>query len=268
MSFSLRASLFFSFFLIGQLPAFSQILNVEKTRVERDSSNYFTGKLGVNLNLFNRPVGTEGKTDHFVGLTGNGNIGYVSENTTYLLLGSYNYVRLRGETQIETGYLHGRVTFNRKQQLSYETYGQLQYDYNRGLELRSLVGVGIRFRLVQSEDVRLNLGTGIMYEHERWHNFQEDRYIKKHIPKMSNYVSIRLPLNPYLELSSIHYYQFGYDQPDEMWRHRFSGDFSLTMKINNRFQLITSFNHTYENRPIVPIPSYLYNLTNGIQVSF
>jgi len=268
MSFAFRFLFLPLLFQLSAVSAFAQILNVEKARVERDSSNYFTGKLGINLNLFNQPVGTEGKTDNFIGLTGNGNIGYVSERNTYLLLGSYNYVRLRDETQVETGTVHGRVTFRRKERLAYETYGQLQYDYNRGLELRSLVGAGIRYNLVRTEDVRLHLGTGLMYEYERWRNLQENVYLNKHIPKLSNYVSIRLPLNPYLEFSTIHYYQFGYDQPGEVWRHRFSGDLSLTMKINTRFQLVTSFTHTFENSPVVPIPKYLYNLTNGLQVSF
>lgn len=256
----------FLFFLLPS--AEGQILNVEKARVERDSANYFTGKLGVNLNLFNRPVGGEGETDHFLGITLNGNLGYVSEENTYLLLGSYNYVRLRGQTQVETGFVHGRVTFGRKGRLAYETYGQLQYDYNRGLEQRALVGAGIRYRLVQQENFRMNLGTGLMQEYERWRNIRENRYLEKNMPKLSSYVSVRLPLNPYLELSSIHYYQVGYDRPAQMARHRFSGDFSVIMKINARFQLITNFTHTYENRPVVRIPKYLYNLTNGLQVSF
>jgi hypothetical protein len=268
MFFPVRFSCFCLFLLFFSSSACAQILNVEKTRVERDSSHYFTGKLGLNLNLFNRPVGKEGLTDHFIGLTGNGNIGYVSEQNTYLLLGSYNYVRLRGETQVETGYVHGRVTFHRQARLSYEAYAQTQYDYNRGLELRALVGAGIRYAVVRKENLRFYLGTSVMGEHERWHNLQENFYIRKDIPKLSTYASVRLPLNPYLELSSIHYYQVGYDQPASMWRHRFSGDFSVVMKINKWFQLTTNFSHTYENRPIVPIPSYLYSLTNGIQVSF
>jgi hypothetical protein len=267
MNLSLRFSLLVLFFSLS-IVASGQILNVEKARVERDSSHYFTGKLGVNLNLFNRATGREGKTDHFIGLTGNGNVGYVSEHNTYLLLGSYNYVRLRSATQVETGYVHGRVTFRRQQRLSYESFGQLQYDYNRGLELRALVGAGIRFAVVRKENLRFNLGTGVMYEHERWHNLAEDRYIKKGMPKLSNYASVRLPLNPYLELSTIHYYQVGYDQPHDQFRHRFSGDVSLVVKVNTWLQLTTNFSHTYENQPIVPIPNYLYSLTNGLQVSF
>jgi len=248
--------------------ASAQILNVEKTRVERDSSHYFTGKAGLQLNLFNRPVGQEGLTDHFIGVTGSGHLGYVSENNTYLLLGSYNYVRLRGETQVETGYVHGRVTFNRKARLAYEAYGQTQYDYNRGLELRALGGAGLRYAVIRKENLRFYVGSGLMYEHERWRQRPEGTYLLKHIPKASNYASVRLPLNPYLELSSIHYYQVGFDKPAGMWRHRFSGDFSVVMKINKWFQLTTNFSHTYENRPVVPIPSYLYSLSNGIQVSF
>ncbi|WP_207433576.1 DUF481 domain-containing protein [Sabulibacter ruber] len=263
-----RLSFLFATAFLLSFSVSGQILNVEKSRVDRDSSHYFTGKAGVNLNLFNRAVGVEGRTDHYIGLTGTGNIGYVSEHNTYLLLASYNYVRLKGETQVETGYVHGRVTFRRQERLSYEAFTQAQYDYNRGLEFRALAGAGIRFTVVQKGDLRFNLGTGVMYEHERWRNMEEDRYIRKDIPKLSNYASIRLPLNPYLELSTIHYYQVGYDQPAGMARHRFSGDISIVTKINNRFQLVTNFTHTYENRPIVPIPNYLYSLTTGVQVSF
>ncbi|GGK88389.1 DUF481 domain-containing protein [Rufibacter glacialis] len=268
MFFSLRtACLLFALFVCS-VSASAQILNVEKARVDKDSSHYFTGKVGLNLNLFNRATSQEGKTDHFLGLNGNGNIGYVSERNTYLLLASYNYVRLKGETQIETGSVHARVTFNRQDRLSYEAFSQAQYDYNRGLELRLLAGAGIRYAVVRKENIRFHVGTGLMYEHERWRHLEENRYIKKDIPKLSTYASVRLPLTPYLELSTIHYYQVGYDQPARMDRHRFSGDISIITKINSRFHLTTNFSHTYEGRPIVPIPNYLYSLTNGVQYSF
>lgn len=270
MSFLPRVYVTLAFSVLAVFSAAAQILNVEKSRVEKDSSNYFTGKVGLDFSLFNRANTDEGpgQTDHYLGITGNGNIGYVSDENTYLLLASYNYVRLHGQPEVETGYIHGRVTLRRKKLVSYELYSQVQYDHNRGLEPRALVGAGVRFSVVRTNSLALHLGTGVMYEHERWLNAETNTYITKNLPKLSNYVSIRLPINPYLELNTIHYYQVGYDNGEDVVRHRISGDIAFTIKMTNRLQLSTSFSHTYENRPIVPIPKYLYSLTNGIQVTF
>src|SRR5688572_25900915 len=69
----------------------AQILNIERVRLERDSSNYITGKAGFNFSMFNRNTGKD-NPNNFLQLTFNSDVAYISEKHSYLLLNYYNYL--------------------------------------------------------------------------------------------------------------------------------------------------------------------------------
>ncbi|ARS34881.1 hypothetical protein CA264_05180 [Pontibacter actiniarum] len=252
----------------------AQILNVERARVERDSANYFTGKAGVNFSMFNRNAGKD-NPNNYLQLTFNGDIAYISGRHSYLLLNYYNYLLVNYDskelrnTVASTGYSHFRVNFLRERRLSYELFTQLQADKARGLELRTLAGGGIRYRLLKDEESGIYLGTGLMHEHEEWENpEQEERLMVSDLLKSTNYVSAKAKINENVSTEGIVYYQFGYDDNISKFRNRVSGDVTLLVKLSNRFTFKTNFSCTYEDEPIVPITNFVYAITNGIQVQF
>ncbi|WP_347159320.1 DUF481 domain-containing protein [Pontibacter chitinilyticus] len=263
------------YFTLVSFPAQAQILNIERARVNQDSTNYLTGKFGVNFSIYNQNAG-KNNPNNYLQLTFDGNLAYVSAHNSYLLINNYNYLLVnftskeQRNTVASTGYSHFRVNFLRKRKLSYEVFAQLQADKARGLNLRTLEGGGLRIALLREKDVSLYAGTGLMHEHEEWQNPEpEGENIQiSDLLKSTNYVSAKAKFSEAVGAEGIVYYQFGYDKSIERLRNRVSGNASLGVKLNSRFKFRTNFTCTYEDRPIVPVTNFVYALTNGIEVQF
>ena len=248
--------------------AAAQILNVEKSRIKEDSSNYFLGNIGFSLSLYNRDAG-EDDPNSFIGLSGNGDFAYVAKKHSYLLINYINYTAIQDDPLVQTGYTHFRTNFYRKATFSNEVFTQYQYDLARGLDSRWLAGTGFRIKLVKSKNTDLIFGPGVMYEYEKWQSpIEGDPYRVAKLYKSTNYLSIRRKINDHIEFNAISYYQTGYDNSIDNFRHRVSGDVNLTISVTDKLSLLTTFNCTFENRPIVPVTKFIYSITNGLAYSF
>ncbi|WP_175490935.1 DUF481 domain-containing protein [Pontibacter chinhatensis] len=224
--------------------------------------------------MFNRNAGKD-NPNNYLQLTFNGDVAYIAEKHSYLLLNYYNYLLVNYDskelrnTVASTGYSHFRVNFMRKKRLSYEAFTQVQADKARGLELRTLAGGGVRYRLLSGDDGSVYFGTGLMHEHEEWENpDMEQQLIVSDLFKSTNYLSGKLKLNEQVSTEGIAYYQVGHDKTIDRFRNRISGDISLQVKLTNVFSFKTNFNCVYEDKPIVPVTRFVYSISNGIQVQF
>lgn len=265
---SCQKVLFLLFIICYANPGFTQILNIEKSRLKEDSANYFMGNIGLSFSLFNRDAG-EDKPNNFIGLSANGDLAYFSDLHSYQTINYLNYTAAQGKAVIRTGYSHFRINLMRKQKLSYELFTQYQYDLGRGLDNRWLGGGGLRYTIIQNDEANLTAGMGIMYEVEEWeHPNEEIGIITARLLKSTNYLSTRIEFNESVDFNTIVYYQTGYDNDISAFRHRISADANINVKLTNKLSLKTTFNCTYENRPIVPITKFIYAITNGIQVNF
>lgn len=258
--------------LLTTLPAWSQILNVEKNRNTRDTSYYWVGDLNFNLLIHNRSASADNPV-RFTGLGTGADVAYISGFHRYMLINQLNYTAITGNSFISTGYSHFRANFLWRQTLSYELFGQAQYDIGRGLESRYLSGGGLRYTFVNEEKVRLAVGVGAMYERERWRvpvseeSAVAEPYLITYFLKGTNYLSGRWQVNEYVDFNSIVYYQTGYDRKIKGLRNRFSIDANLNARLGRRLTFFTNFTAAYDSRPVVPIVNFIYSLNNGIKMS-
>ena len=255
-------------FLLTTRPLCAQILNIEKARVDRDTSDIWIGSLGFNLNIFNRNAG-EDDPRHFINLGIQSNVGYLSGQHGYLLMGRLDYVEVTDDPLIRTGYAHGRITLKRSKTWSYELFGQFQYDISRGMRSRWLTGGGLRWRIRSTDATQIFAGSGIMYEVEKWQDpTQEGSFLQPELLKTTNYLSIHSDLNSHVRLDAISYYQGGYDGSVSSMRHRLNLTTSINVRLTNKLNLKTSFDCQFENRPIIPITKFIYAISNGLTYSF
>ncbi|WP_299986287.1 DUF481 domain-containing protein [uncultured Pontibacter sp.] len=252
----------------------AQILNIERSRVERDTADFLTGKAGLNFSMFNRNAGRN-NPNNFLQLTFNGDLAYISKNHTYLLLNYYNYLlvnydsREMRNTVASNGYSHFRVNLFSRRKMSYELFTQYQTDLARGLERRILTGGGLRWLLYRTDNTSWFAGTGLMHEHESWKDPEQEGVTRvADLLKSTNYISLRSKLSEHVETNNIAYFQTGYDDDISRFRNRISGDLGLTVRLVGRVSMRTNFNFTYEDRPIVPVTKFIYAITNGLQVDF
>jgi hypothetical protein len=250
--------------------AHAQILKVNKNNLNKDSSGYWLGAISFHFNLNNRSVSSDNE-NAYIGLTGTTDVVYVGDNHAYISINNINYFTSSADDGafISTGYSHFRINWERQKRLSYESYGQIQYDKGRNMTLRFLVGSGIRYRFSDSDKTLLVIGTGIMHEDERWKVLNaEDQFIDKNIWKNSSYINGAFQLTKALKLDAILFYQGGYDGESEVFRNRINTDIQLSISISNRLSFVADFSGQYEDKPIIDINKFIYQVRNGITWTF
>lgn len=246
---------------------YGQILNVENGNANADSARFFAGNLNIKFNINNQ----SSKQDEeivFKGLDSKADIIYVGEKNAYIFINQLKYFSSTGGPFISTGYSHFRINWLRKNQISYESYTQAQYDDGRQMPLRWLGGSGLRIKLIDNDKGHIYLGVGIMYEMERWKNPAiENAIITKEMVKTSDYLKAYINFDR-VSFNSITYYQGGQDIQDNQWRSRLINNTHFNAKITGILSFITSFSLQYDFAPIIPIQKYTYSLTNGLQINF
>lgn len=266
----------FFLLLVLHQHARAQIVNIEEERVNRDSSNYFTGKVGIDFALYNQNAG-ESNPNNFLQLTFNGDAAYFSQQHSFMLLNYVNYLLVNytsstlRNTVASDGYSHFRTNLFRQRKLSYELFAQVQANKARGLELRTLSGGYVRLEILRkNKNVDVFFGTGLMHEHEEWEmpgDENEENRVSD-LLKSTNYVSAKAKINENIETNAIVYYQTGYAEVIEKFRNRVSGEVSFNIKLYKTLTLKTGFNCTFEDEPIVPVTKFVYSITNGIAIQF
>ena len=245
----------------------AQILKISKNDLAADTAHVWRGNINLNLNINNRNATPE-KNLTYTGIEYSNNVTYLAERHAYMLINALNYFRITGGPLISTGFIHVRTNLNRRNQLSYELFTQVQYDDGRQMPFRFLYGGGLRFEILKKRKGNLYAGVGIMHEHERWKPFTGEALIEKSIWKNTNYLSGTVEVSEAFSINMISYYQGGYDFGSEVFRHRISGDISLNAKITGRLALTTNFTLLFESNPIIDINPVVFSLTNGFQFNF
>ncbi|MEM7550284.1 MAG: DUF481 domain-containing protein [Bacteroidota bacterium] len=246
----------------------AQILKIRKGDITADSSGYFIGSIGFNFSLNNRSSTPE-ETTEFRSIEASSDLIYVSEKHAYYVLSSFENFTATGAASINTGYGHLRANFFRKKRLSLESFTQLQYDRSRNMQLRFLIGSGVKYRLYEKKQSKFYIGSGLMYEREEWQPFEEGSGLRiRDLPKFNNYIRTHYDFNDHTSIDLLTYHQFGYDYISDVWRNRISVDISLEFKLTNRLSFVASGNMQYEDRPLININNFIYSVRNGILISF
>ena len=152
---------------------------------------------------------------------------------------------------------------------SFELFTQIQYDRNRFLDYRFLIGGGLRRRVFSTYKTGLFAGVELMYEHEKWDNPEiEDLFITKNLPKVGAYLNLRIKTSETSKFRSLVIYQTGYDPDPGLIRNRMNLDLQFEIEIFKKLYFTISFKGAYEDEPIYPINKFIYTLENGLVWKF
>ncbi len=254
---------FFAFPFITQ----SQILNIERVRLERDTAKVFMLKTNAGLSIFNRSAAADVPVN-MLGTNFDVNAIYYPGNHAYMFISKFDYLMVNEEDVLNFGYVHGRINFMRERKINFETYLQYSYDNFRGLDPRWIAGGGIRHNIIKSEKVTFLIGVGGLYEYEKWQHPFSEEFVEVSLVKSSNYLSFQLTLNEFVDLNTVSYYQVGYDSGISGFRNRISNSTILNTKLTDRFSLTNSFELSYEDKPVVPITKLIYSFKTGLAIDF
>jgi len=244
-----------------------QILNIERLRLEKDTTKSFLAKGILSLNANNRSA-SEAEPVQVFGINTALNALYQPGQHAYIFVGQTDYLNINDNDVLNFGFAHFRINFLRDRKISYEVFSQYSYDAFRGLDPRLLGGGSIRFQLIKTEKADLEISTGAFYEHETWRNPITEEFVEVGLWKSSNYVKYQKTLNDIIDLNTIIYYQVGYDGGAEVFRHRVSGSVNINTQFTRILSLNTTFDMSYEDKPIVPVTKFIFSLKTGLAVNF
>ncbi|MFN3405553.1 MAG: DUF481 domain-containing protein [Cytophagaceae bacterium] len=245
------------------LPA--QILNIERFRFEKDTSNFWTGNVtfGLSSKKQNNTVTTVNAATNLV---------YLSEKHSYLNINNIRFLSVSNQNVVSEGYTHIRLNLYRRKKISAEPFIQFQYDIGRGLEKRELYGMSFRARIFASEPLTVAFSTGAMYEHEVW----KGRVLRfpmegspgraeTHFLKSSSHLTLRSTLGKNVSLIGITYYQAPYE---DFFRPRVITDISLMITLSRYFSFSNQFVSTFDAAPILDDNKFIYTLNTNLVVKF
>jgi hypothetical protein len=148
------------------------------------------GKLGGSITTYNgNTQGTELGGSALLGYRAGQELVYVSTNA--------NYANFGGEVSVANAFLHFRYNHTLTPLVTGEAFAQGESDRFRRLRLRTLVGVGPRFTLVESDDLVLFYGVSYMFEHTTLGESVADTPVRPaDVHRMNNYAALALVLEP------------------------------------------------------------------------
>jgi hypothetical protein len=224
-------------------------------------------KTNAGLSIFNRSAAADAPVN-LLGYNIDVNSIYYPGKHAYMFISKFDYLRINESDFLNFGYLHGRINFLRQRKVNYETFVQFSFDNFRGLDPRWVVGGAVRHNLVKKDNLTFLFGVGGLYEFEKWLHPGTGELVEVSFVKSSNYISLRLTLNKYVDFNIINYYQVGYDGSISAFRNRVSNSTILNTKLTDRFSLTNTFELSYEDKPIVPITRLIYSFRTGLAINF
>ena len=161
---------------------------------------------------------------------------------------------------------HLRYTYRLRPWLETEGFTQLERDGFARLQLRTLVGGGLRVQYVDTETVAVFQGTTPMYEHE---NLEGSGLVEHPATvstvRWSNYLHVRLRLAEGVHLNGTAYVQPRLDDFEDV---RVLHQATLGVGLTDHVRLSVELDLRYDGRPPGDVESLDLALRNGLQVSF
>ncbi|MEQ8905883.1 hypothetical protein [Ekhidna sp.] len=241
-----------------------QILKVDKGFMASDSSNYFTGLVDATFAINNRSS-TVDQQNIYVGVNNNVDLVYIAERSATVLISGLNYFKIGEGPLIYNGSAHLRQVLRRSAPLTSEFFVQGQFDESRNMELRVLYGGGLRWNILQKSN-SLFAGVGIFRENERWNG--PEREINKNLWKLNSYLSADVKLTETININAIAYFQSGRDGEIDAFRNRLSGQLEFKNALSEKFKLKMTSNFLLDDKPIIPLNKFIYEVYFGVEYSF
>ncbi|MEM9525147.1 MAG: DUF481 domain-containing protein [Bacteroidota bacterium] len=234
----------------------AQIVNIEDKRKALDSLGWFGQvDLGGNINKNTRLVTT---------LKGALRLDRLGKRGNVLALMDYRLVQIGKDNALNAGFAHLRYGYEPKDKWRIEAFTQVQYNEQLRLNLRFLVGAGLRRRLYKNGSNRAYFGLLYMYEFDDLARSE----IQYRDHRLSSYLTFKVPILSNLSLASTTYYQ---PRLPDFTFPRISTVVTVNLAITTRLRFTSNYSLTHDarvTRDLADVPATTYNWINGLRWNF
>lgn len=178
----------------------------------------------------------------------------------WFLLNSYSLTEANEKTVVNEGFSHLRYNYNLTRTTLLEALTQFQYNREQDLQLRMLLGAGLRFEIVQGARGAVALGVTGMYEYEE---LEEGKIIRT--ARNSEYVSTRVKLREHLQLMNTIYVQPAFDDIGDI---RVLDELELSVAISKWLAITLEVEYRYDSEPPAGVKEYDLSIKNGLTAKF
>ena len=255
----MRPIIFLSFFVILFLQNMlsAQIVNIEERRITgTNDSTYWYGSLRLGINISK-------VKDQVLQFNSTGHVQYKKGNALTLLLLDGKFLRAGNTDFSESAFAHLRSNYKLTGQIVTETYLQAQYNKLLLIELRALVGAGLRFRLLKSEDGEQRIYSGLAYLYER-NQFLEG-IPDRNWHRLSSYISFTFRPWEGIKLVNTTYYQ---PAISSFKNYRLATECRLDTPLGKRLTFFTDFTLSTDQSLPINAPTTTYSWLNGLAFKF
>ena len=183
------------------------------------------------------------------------------------LVSNYSFTRLNDNRYINNAQAHLRFIRQHSPRISFEVFGQYQFNEFIRLEDRFLAGGGGRFALVQAERTEVFVGAGYMLEQETLDlpaSLPYPRSSEHH--RSTNYLTVRYNSeNERLRFVQTLYAQPRLDRPEDF---RLLSETSFEIQLFQRLALAINLNVTHDSEPPTGVKETDVALSNSLRYSF
>lgn len=190
----------------------------------------------------------------------NSQLQYTKKKHNILSLTAQHLTIFNGSKVLNDGLQHIRYGYKFTKRITGEVFTQAQYNVIIKIKERYLNGIGPRFTLINSDSLKMFVGTLYMYEHEN-----ETTGVKNTHHRISSYLSLGWQANKNIHLDLIGYYQPDISNNKDF---RVSTELSTDIKITQRLSYKISLAWFYDSQPPDGIRSIFYTFRNGLKLTF
>lgn len=246
-------------FLLTNLPNLmcAQIVNIEEQRITgtNDSLHWYGNlRLGANLTKVQEQV---------LQLNTSAQVEYKKGKSMFLFLMDGRFLRAGGKDFNNAGFAHLRYNRKLTDPLSTEVFAQAQFNKLLYIELRTLGGGGLRYRLFKdaSGKNRVYFGTAYLFEHNRFTDATADR----NWHRLSNYLSFTFRPWQGVTLVSTTYFQ---PQITDWNNYRLATECRLDTPLGKKLSFFTDFTLQTDKALPIDAPEFTYTWLNGLTLKF
>ncbi|MCP4976790.1 MAG: DUF481 domain-containing protein [Maribacter sp.] len=229
----LRIAAFLIYLFLG-ITSQAQLVNIEAKRMHTDSTRFV---LKSDL-LFNY---TDNNGEYVLAMNTNISTQFKSKdlNKIYFLVLNYNLVRTDEKDFQNSWFFHARYNRKLSQFFRLETFVQNQNNTQLTIIRRNLVGVGLRFKMIDKKNTQAYFGNSYMYEIEKQNGIDQRFYNHRN----SSYLSLNQSFEKiHLDLIATLYFQPLYR---DIQNHRILCQVKAEIPLTDHIGLSALYNYFY-----------------------
>jgi putative salt-induced outer membrane protein YdiY len=247
----------FLLYIIFQTAAIAQV-NTEKYRNLKDDFGFAgTASLDAEINTGNNDKQEFGIEGHF---------NYNTSENLFLIILKGNYGFVNGQDYSDQALAHFRYLYKLSDVFNIEFFTQFDFNNDRLLLNRKLIGGGIRPVIFRTENSQMWCGISFMYEREKFDlPINSIHASTDNESRLSSYITYRLNIEKNLKLSSVIYFQPEIGSWDDI---KVLSENSILVDVIKNVGLNIEINLRYDNRPPDTIKKLDTGTNIGVTISF